>query len=49
VNPDKMKQVPFTNDEITVLIRLLTNTIPAQDEQEIVWNIINRLRIILKL
>lgn len=48
-DPNTMKQVPLSSQEIEVVLRLLKHAIPAQEEQETVWNVVNRLEIIKRL
>lgn len=48
-DPNKVKQVPLTQHEIETLIKLLKRAIPDQNEQETVWNVVNRLEIIKRL
>lgn len=48
-NSSKMKQVPLSDYEISVVIKILTHGIPEPDEQETLWNVVNRLKIIARL
>lgn len=48
-NQEKMKQVPLTDYEIIVVIKVLSNGIPEPKDQDILFNVINRLQIIARL
>lgn len=41
-----MKQLPITNEELDILIQLLRHAVPAKDEEEIVFNLVNRMKVI---
>jgi hypothetical protein len=45
----KVKQIHLTDEEIDVLIKLLNHAVPEMSDQEVVWNLANKLRVYRKL
>lgn len=44
-----MKQVPVTDEELELLIKLLSGSVPGKDEESILFNLINRMKVIRRM
>lgn len=49
MNGDKVKQFPCTNNEINLLLKILSKSVPSKEEEAIVVGLVNRLEFILRL
>lgn len=44
-----MKQIPMTDEELDVLIKLLTTVIPDKHDELLLYNLVNRLKVVRRM